>query len=123
MRKYHDVSSYQLDSVGTILDLAASAPIGEQVINDDVFGSLAKNRRDFARRRRTKPPRRREFGVEEDRAFELHRIEDFRESVHRGFDADSWLKVSDSRVNDQHATTSQPSLADARISMPGGDRS
>jgi len=117
MGEYHDVPRKQFDSMGAVLDFAKSPSLGEKVIDDDMFGSFAKKRRDFARRRRAEPPRRREFGLVEQRPFKFYRLEDFRESVHRALDSDSQLKFRDSRIRDRYSTASESSFPDARISI------
>jgi hypothetical protein len=63
MGKYHDVSRKQLEVLGTAVDSGSRPALGQEVVNDDVFGSLAKECGDFARRRRADAPWRCEVGV------------------------------------------------------------
>jgi hypothetical protein len=104
MRKYNDVPGNQIYITRAVLDLPSSSSCQDKVINDDVFGSLAKKRRYFTGGRRTKAPWRRELRVEVHRPFKLHRLEDFRESVHMTFDAGSRPSFR-ARAKNQHAST------------------
>ena len=83
--KYYDVARHQFDSMRTVLHFAESPALDQEVIDNDMFGSLAKKLRHFARRRRAESPRRCEFGSVVHRSFKLYQLENFRKSVHRGF--------------------------------------
>jgi hypothetical protein len=48
-----------------VLDFALSAPVTQQVIDDDVLSAFVQELGDLARKRRTKAPWRRELGIEE----------------------------------------------------------
>src|SRR5437762_3046840 len=107
--------------MAAVLDFPSSPSFGEKVIDDDMLGSLAKECRHFARGRRAEAPRCCKLGIVKHRTFKLHRIEDFRESVHRTFGTDSWLKFRDPRVSDTQCTARKSSLPDEQISMRGKD--
>jgi hypothetical protein len=63
MRKYDNVAGNQIDTMHVVLDFAPRPPFAQQVISDEVLGSLPQKSRYFTPRRRAKSPGGGELGV------------------------------------------------------------
>ena len=81
-----DVAGGQIYGVRSVLDPGRSATRQDEVIRDEVPGFLAEKGGKFAGSWGTKAPGLGKLGIKEDRAFELDRLQDFRQCVHGSFD-------------------------------------